>query len=80
MKLRVGFDGETLGYYVIRDGRVAAVADTDAGRASLEQRLEMYARQMVTDHGRDEETITAEDVLKFIASRGQGRNWAHLEE
>lgn len=81
LTVKVRFDAEVLGEYCLRDGKIETVADTDAGRESLDQRLEMYARQMVEDHGFDPEKITAEDVLRWIPEHtAQGRNWTQLVE
>jgi len=80
MTLKVGFDGETYGSLVIRDGKVDIVADSDANRQELGDRFDAWAIQAVEIGGFDAEQITAEDVLRFAASRGQGRNWTELTE
>ena len=81
LALKVGFDSEVLGEYRVRDGKIECVAGTEAARADLEQRLETYARQMIEYHGFDPETVTAEDVLRWIPGHtAQGRNWTQLVE
>lgn len=81
LTVRVGFDSDVLGEYRLRDGRIEIVADNEETKKSLEQRLDTCMRRMVEDAGFDPETITAEQVLRWIPENtAQGRNWMELVE
>jgi hypothetical protein len=79
VKLVIGFDADTIGEYRIRDGKIKVAARTDNMRAELKRRLEGYARQMA-EVRENTDNITAEDLLRFIVGRAQGRNWTELVE
>ncbi len=80
MKLKIGFDDEVTGHIQIREGRAEFVAGTPGACAGMEEKFDLYARLMVTDGGHDAEKLTAEDVLRFMATRMNGRSWAVLAD
>lgn len=81
LALKVGMDGEHLGTYRVRGGKIEIVAGSKERFGDLDRRLDDAMTAMVADHGVAPKDLTAEAVLRWMhAHRAQGRNWTELVE